>query len=172
MQRAVFKRETIQLKYLPKVEKKNAQDKTSQGKLSRQIANLKQTLKHTTESSIQLDTTVEHKLKELQHVNDQIKQSMEEAQNMEDQTQMNQLKLLAIKVDKQRNLFDIINNQTQGKRFDEVGANKFRSTIGMDRIDRALEDQQTQNMMIENAIKKISEENPDAGQILLKLAEW
>jgi len=35
MERAVFKRETIQLKYLPKVEKKNAQDKSSQGKLSR-----------------------------------------------------------------------------------------------------------------------------------------
>jgi len=27
MERAIFKRETIQLKYLPKVEKKNAQDK-------------------------------------------------------------------------------------------------------------------------------------------------
>jgi len=27
MERSVFKRETIQLKYLPKVEKKNAQDK-------------------------------------------------------------------------------------------------------------------------------------------------
>lgn len=41
MERSVFKRETIQMKYLPKVEKKNAQDKSSQGKLSRQIANLK-----------------------------------------------------------------------------------------------------------------------------------
>ena len=40
MERSVFKRETIQLKYLPKVEKKNAQDKSSQGKLSRQIANI------------------------------------------------------------------------------------------------------------------------------------
>ena len=41
MERCVFKRETIQLKYLPKVEKKNAQDRSSQGKLSRQVANLK-----------------------------------------------------------------------------------------------------------------------------------
>ena len=49
MERCVFKRETIQLKYLPKVEKKNAQDRSSQGKLSRQVANLKQNLKHTTE---------------------------------------------------------------------------------------------------------------------------
>lgn len=52
MERAVFKRETIQLKYLPKVEKKNAEDRSSQGKLSRQIANLKQTLKHTTENTM------------------------------------------------------------------------------------------------------------------------
>mmetsp|Transcript_34384 Transcript_34384/g.25458 ORF Transcript_34384/g.25458 Transcript_34384/m.25458 type:complete len:108 (+) Transcript_34384:1726-2049(+) len=65
MERAVFKRETIQLKYLPKVEKKNAQDKSSQGKLSRQIANLKQTLKHTTENSMQLDTTIDQKAKKL-----------------------------------------------------------------------------------------------------------
>jgi hypothetical protein len=35
MERSVFKRETIQLKYLPKVEKTNAADKSSQGKLSR-----------------------------------------------------------------------------------------------------------------------------------------
>jgi chromosome segregation ATPase len=31
----------------------------SQGKLSRQIANLKQTLKHTTENTMQMDTTME-----------------------------------------------------------------------------------------------------------------
>jgi coiled-coil domain-containing protein 40 len=55
MERSVFKRETIQMKYLPKVEKKNASDKSSQGKLSRQIANLKQTLKHTTENTMKLD---------------------------------------------------------------------------------------------------------------------
>lgn len=76
MERAVFKRETIQLKYLPKVEKKNAQDKcklsqviifiASQGKLSRQIANLKQTLRHTTENTMQLDTTIEQRLKEFE----------------------------------------------------------------------------------------------------------
>jgi len=41
MERAIFKRETIQLKYLPKVQKKNAEDRSSQGKLSRQVANLK-----------------------------------------------------------------------------------------------------------------------------------
>ena len=73
MERAVFKKETIQLKYQPKVEKKNSEDKckshpkpsniffylASKGKLSRQIANLKQTLRHTTDNTMQLDTTIE-----------------------------------------------------------------------------------------------------------------
>lgn len=68
MERSVFKRETIQLKYLPKVEKKNAEDRSSQGKLSRQIANLKQTLKHTTENAMQMDTTMEQRKREVSNV--------------------------------------------------------------------------------------------------------
>ena len=83
MERSVFKRETIQLKYLPKVEKKNAQDKcklhfyplifiASQGKLSRQIANLKQTLKHTTENTMQLDSSIDQRLRELEDINREI----------------------------------------------------------------------------------------------------
>lgn len=72
MERSVFKRETIQLKYLPKVEKTNAQDKSTKGKLSRQIANLKQTLKHTTENTMQLDSSIDQKLKELEDINHEI----------------------------------------------------------------------------------------------------
>ena len=72
MERHVFKRETIQLKYLPKVEKKNAQDRSSQGKLSRQIANLKQNLKHTTEQTMQLDQTIEERKREINNVSNDI----------------------------------------------------------------------------------------------------
>ena len=72
MERCVFKRETIQLKYLPKVEKKNAQDRSSQGKLSRQIANLKQNLKHTTEQTMQLDTVIEQRRREIDNVSNDI----------------------------------------------------------------------------------------------------
>ena len=78
MERAVFKRETIQMKYLPKVEKKNSQDKTSMGKLSTQIKNLKQTLKHTTESTVQLDATIEQKAKELEQTTGEIERYRED----------------------------------------------------------------------------------------------
>ena len=51
----------------------------SYGKLSRQVANLKQTLKHTTENTMQLDTTIEQRLKELEQVNDEIEGARNDA---------------------------------------------------------------------------------------------
>lgn len=87
MERAVFKRETIQMKYLPKVEKKNAQDKTSMGKLTTQIKNLKQTLKHTTDSSIQLDSTIEQKIRELDQVNEEIEKNSRQIEERQEEVQ-------------------------------------------------------------------------------------
>merc|ERR1711957_878329 len=83
MERAIFKRETIQLKYLPKVQKKNAEDRSSQGKLSRQVANLKQTLKHTTDNTMQLDTTIEQRKREIDDISGDINGERDQRENTE-----------------------------------------------------------------------------------------
>lgn len=75
------------MKYLPKVEKKNAQDKSSQGKLSRQIANLKQTLRHTTENTMQLDSSIDQRLRELEEINREIQQNRNVSDQEEQMTQ-------------------------------------------------------------------------------------
>jgi peptidoglycan hydrolase CwlO-like protein len=89
MEQCVFKRETIQLKYLPKVEKKNAEDRSSQGKLSRQIANLKQTLKHTTENTMQLDTTIEQRKREINEISNSINNERERNEAMKNEMRDN-----------------------------------------------------------------------------------
>ena len=90
---------------MPKVEKKNSQDKSSQGKLTRQIANLKQTLKHTTENTMQLDSTIDQRLRELEEINREI-QGNREASNQEEQmTQQNYYELLANKIEKAKMLY-------------------------------------------------------------------
>ena len=94
MERSVFKRETIQLKYLPKVEKKNAQDRSSQGKLSRQIANLKQTLRHTTENTMQLDTTIEQRRREINNVSNDINGEKDQNEGVKNELRMGQIDLL------------------------------------------------------------------------------
>lgn len=99
MERAIFKRETIQLKYLPKVEKKNAEDRSSQGKLSRQVANLKQTLKHTTDNTMQLDTTMEQRRREIQSVSGDIGNEREYNEQYRNDLKRSQLELLAKKLE-------------------------------------------------------------------------
>ena len=172
MERAVFKRETIQLKYLPKVEKKNAQDKTSQGKLSRQIANLKQTLKHTTESSIQLDSTIEDKVKELEQVNDEIDKATHNIENVEDQGHTNNMKLLSLKLDRQHNLFDLYKLQTQGKRYDEIANARFVPTVEEEAVEQAMEEQKNQNNRISDILNGVLNENGDLEPVLGKLVNW
>jgi chromosome segregation ATPase len=172
MERAVFKRETIQLKYLPKVEKKNAQDKTSQGKLSRQIANLKQTLKHTTESSIQLDSTIEQKIRELEQVNDEIEKASNEIQGTEEESNSYQYELAAMKMARQRNLYTIYKLQTEGKRYNELVGDGFRPTVEEDKVAQAFEEQYGQNKEIERVLINAATEHQQYEPVLANLVNW
>ena len=172
MERAVFKRETIQLKYLPKVEKKNAQDKSSQGKLSRQIANLKQTLRHTTENTMQLDTTIEQRLKELEQVNDEIEQARNEAGQYEELNQKGTVDMLATRLDRSKTLFDTLKFQILAKRYDEVATGKFKSTMREEVSLKALEEVRTQNAIVEEVLDSIRKENPQFDVIFSRVIGW
>ena len=102
MERCVFKRETIQLKYLPKVEKKNAQDRSSQGKLSRQIANLKQNLKHTTEQTMQLDTAIEQRKREFENVQGEITEQKDQSEANQQNMRQRKIDLLNTQLDRSK----------------------------------------------------------------------
>ena len=124
MEQCVFKRETIQLKYLPKVEKKNAEDRSSQGKLSRQIANLKQTLKHTTENTMQLDTTIEQRKREINEISNSINNERERNEAMKNEMRDNQVDLLQKRLEKAKLAFTQEKNKTLAQRYDEVATSK------------------------------------------------
>lgn len=129
MERSVFKRETIQLKYLPKVEKKNAQDRSSQGKLSRQIANLKQTLKHTTENAMQMDTTMEQRKREVSNVQGDIEGERDHNQQNQGELRRHQWSLVARKLDRAREQYTNAKLNTMTGKFDEVATNRFASQV-------------------------------------------
>ena len=114
MERAVFKRETIQLKYMPKVEKRNAQDKSSQGRLSRQIANLKQNLKHTTENTMALDTTIEARRNEINNISNDITNEKQISEDVGQGLKDRQLELLQRQILKQKSIYE-------SKKVDQLG---------------------------------------------------
>lgn len=133
MERAIFKRETIQLKYLPKVQKKNAEDRckwnlslwsllklivfisvASQGKLSRQVANLKQTLKHTTDNTMQLDTTMEQRRREIQNISGDINGERDYNEQYRNDLKRSQLEMLAKRLEYSNAAFQNIKESTMG----------------------------------------------------------
>ena len=154
MERAIFKRETIQLKYLPKVEKKNAQDRckcktcncncrfefvASQGKLSRQIANLKQTLKHTTDNQMQLDTTMEQRRREITNISSDINQEQEENEQTRNELKTSQLELLTSRLEASQQGFEHAKLALLGKRFNDVATQRFASQVPEEQAQQVFE---------------------------------
>ena len=129
MERCVFKRETIQLKYLPKVEKKNAQDRSSQGKLSRQVANLKQNLKHTTEQTMQLDTAIEQRKREINNVSNDINGEKEQSEAQGQGLRQKKIDLLNTQLDRSKVLFADRKARVMGDRYNEIATSKSTPTI-------------------------------------------
>lgn len=57
---------------------------------------------------MQLDTTIEQRLKELEQVNDEIEQARNDSTNYEENNQKVQIELLASKLDKSKNQYDVL----------------------------------------------------------------
>ena len=132
MERCVFKRETIQLKYLPKVEKKNAQDRSSQGKLSRQVANLKQNLKHTTEQTMQLDTAIDQRKREIENVSNDINNEKDQSEQNNMNLRQRKIDLLNTQLERSRAAFAQQSCKLQGARYNEIATSKFSFGISSD----------------------------------------
>jgi len=148
MERSVFKRETIQLKYLPKVEKKNAQDRSSQGKLSRQIANLKQTLRHTTENTMQLDTTIEQRKREINNVSNDINGEKDQNEQLRQDLRQGQIELLNQQIEKAKVLYEGNKMRTLAARYDQVATDQFQAQTDAD-PGQVLESEAQRNRIIE-----------------------
>ena len=63
--------------------------------MSRQIANLKQTLKHTTDNTMQLDTTMEQRKREITNISGDINNEREYNEQYRNDLKRSQLELLA-----------------------------------------------------------------------------
>ena len=182
MEQCVFKRETIQLKYLPKVEKKNAEDKSSQGKLSRQIANLKQTLKHTTENTMQLDTTIESRRNEIQKISNDINNERDYNEQMKQQMHEMQIDLLTRKLEKAKLVFAQEKTKTLSQRYDEVATSKsicdlicldrFQPNMNDQQANEVLESERNRNQLIADILNRFRGQDGMLNNILAQLADW
>ena len=73
--------------------------------MSRQIANLKQTLRHTTENTMQLDTTIEQRKREINNVSNDINGEKDQNDQMRDGLRQGQVEMLNNQIAKSKALY-------------------------------------------------------------------
>ena len=78
---------------------------------------------------MQLDTTIEQRLKELEQVNDEIEQARNDSNQNEEATQKLQIELLASKLEKSKNMFDVLKFQSLSKKYDDIATSKFYQSL-------------------------------------------
>jgi chromosome segregation ATPase len=172
MERAVFKKETIQLKYQPKVEKKNAEDKSSKGKLSRQIANLKQTLRHTTDNTMQLDTTIEQRKREIDDISGDINAERDQRENTEKEVKRFQFDILANRLSQAKANWRVASLENMANKYDQVATNRFQHEVQEAQVRAVLDHQMQQNAAVDSLAQRLRAENPLFDQIFSNLTEW
>ena len=73
--------------------------------MSRQIANLKQTLRHTTENTMQLDTTIEQRKREINNVSNDINNEKDQNDQARNDLRQGQVEMLDAQLDKAKALY-------------------------------------------------------------------
>ncbi|CAG9332362.1 unnamed protein product [Blepharisma stoltei] len=168
MERAVSKRETIQLKYQPRVEK----NKKSGASIGKQVANLKNTLKHTTQNSQQIDASIKQREDELQQLAQELENAAEFQSNVEEDVQRNSVEVCSMKLEKNKNLWLITKFQTAAKRHEEAASGNFKLSGRPDALEQQLESEETKYATISVVLQQIASENPQFQILFDKILNW
>jgi len=96
------------------------------------VANLKQTLKHTTDNTMQLDTTMEQRRREIQNISGDINNEREYNEQYRNDLKRSQLELLAKRLEHSQAAFQSVKLSTMAQKFADVAANRFASAVPED----------------------------------------
>ena len=167
MTSAVNKRETIQLKYQPKAEKGKIG-----ASLSKQIGNLKNTLKHTTQNGQQVDNSIAQRKEELSHLANEIQQTKEAHDEIQDKADMINVEISALKLEKQANLWNITKYQTYAKIYQNVNEGKFKPSAREETILKEIEEEKNLFNTVNAALNEISVQQPHFQTLFEKILNW
>merc|ERR1719277_181021 len=118
MERAINKRDAIQLKYEPKAKKtKQTQSAVS---LKRQVQSLKNNLRLCTQATSDIDQKLSERESELSQLQQSIEQNQEEYARVERAAEQLRVEVQVGQVAKQRNLSALLRLQRSARRYDEL----------------------------------------------------
>lgn len=171
IERSVYKRESIQLKYTNKNKSggagSNENDKTKGNptQVAKNIQVLKATINEATKHLKEMDSNLKTKDIELKNMNSQKERSQEDLARMEYDVQKSIEEILEYKVKKYLDVFQISSVQTANKKLDEVSKNQ-RTHPASDVIKQRYQDQVEMNLKLKDGLSQFAEDNPQFTKIL------
>ena len=93
---------------------------------------MKQTLKHTTDNTMQLDTTMEQRRRELQNITQDINNERDYNEQYRNDLKRSQLEMLGRRLEYSNAAFQNVKFATEAQRYADVAANRFQAAVGED----------------------------------------
>jgi len=162
MERAVYKRDAISLKYTKAddSDNKKAPDAANTTQINKQIVNLKNALSQATKNKGQYDNMLRQKQDEIDQVNNLIEQGLDKSNDAENDLNIQTALLTQRKIERITNVFEIVKLQTTYKGYDAIAANKFKLESNEQTVKAKFAEQREINMGMMEVLQRIAGEYP------------
>jgi len=172
MERAVYKRDTIQLKYIKNddISDKKA-GKENKTQISRQIDTLRNTLNQTTKNNKEYEKKLSQLQAEMNEKNNIISGTESAAMMIESELADKLAELNERKVAKLRGVYEVIKLQTQYRTYESIAANKFRPEVSENQLRQRFENQRKANFEMFEILRQAAEAHPQYADMIQHLTE-
>jgi chromosome segregation ATPase len=172
MERAVNKRDTIQLKYTKNDDITNDKsNKENSTQIDKQIVNLRGTLAQTAKNNKDFDKKLNQLQAELEEKNSMINQTENAVVQAQESLTQRSFDINSMKVAKLMSLYEIIKLQTLYRGFDNVLAKKFKAEASAQVLRQRYDDVKEVNTGIIEVLRNVAEEIPQFSDMIQQMID-
>merc|ERR1711959_457548 len=168
MERAIYKRDAIQMKHEPKAKKSKAA--TTAANLKRQVLSLKNNLRLCTQANADAEQKVAKKEEEIGRLQQTIEQAVRESTELEKMVDDLRGAVQVNTVEKQRNLAQILRLQRMAKRFEEFATGTGPAVAA--NVRSQLSEQQVTKNKIVDMVKVMNDAYPQLDMLWGEFYKW
>jgi len=172
MERSVYKRETIQLKYTKNDDVSDKKvGKENKTQMSRQIENLRGTLSQTTKNNREYDKKLNQLEAQIQDKLNMINGAESAAMMVEGELNDKLTELNQKKAERLRGVFEVVRLQTLYRNYENLAANKFRAEGTENQIKQRLDKQRSLNTEIFEILNEVANAHPQVADVVEALIQ-
>jgi len=171
MERAVYKRETIQLKYTKPDDYNKKLGKENKTQISKQIDSLRGSLTQTSNNNKEYDKKLNQLSAQMKERNNEMSLIENETGRIEQEYNEKANELNQRRVERLMGVFEVVKRQTQYRAYDSIAANKLRFDAPEQQLRQRFEKQREMNVQILDVFRELSDNYPQYSGVFQSLID-